>query len=191
MRLGQRSGSAPQNEDLANSMIYSTFIQNMSCRPHTTVNSKGLTLSKVPARLRGEKIIVDPGMKIPACLKSYAGEKPEMSVPIFNALLTLGNRRSHKTYRHFIESQPAHEQSLVKWILRVPKEIAKLSGVGFIKRPGTCDSLDTALTIQSLHATLFIMARSNRSVYIRNKSPLLSLISAVRQFQIIFVSQRR
>jgi hypothetical protein len=160
----------------------------MSCRPRTTVHSKGLTLSKVSVRLRGEKIIVDPGLNIPVCLKSYAAEHPEMSVPIFNALLTLGRRDSFERYRHFIENQPAHEQSLMKWVLRLPEEIAGLPAVGFIKREGTCDGNDTALTIRSLHATLFVMARANRAVYIRNKSPLLSLISANRRLQIIFVS---
>jgi hypothetical protein len=191
MRLGERAGSAPQNEVFAKSIMCSSFIQNMSCRPRTQVRSERLTLSKVPDRLKGEKIIVYPGWNIPACLKSYAGANPDMCVAIFNALLALGRRRSLKSYKHFIESQPAHEQSLMKWVLRVPEEIAKLPGVGFIKRPGTCDGLNRALTIQSLHATLFITARSNRSVYIRNKSPLLSLISADRRLQIIFVSKRR
>lgn len=192
MRLGERAGSAKQNEGLADSIMCSSFIQNMSCRPRTTVRSARLTLSKVPDGLKGEKIIIEPAMYIPACLKFYAEQNPEMSVPIFNALLALGRYRRHfKTYEHFIRSQAAPEQSMMKWVLRVPEEIAGLPGVGFIKRPGTCDGLNQAVTIKSLHATLFIMARSNRAVYIRNKSPLLSLISTERRLQIIFVDQRR
>ena len=191
MCLGERAGTAKQNEGPADSVMCSSFIQNMSCRPRTTVRSKGLTCSKVPARLRGERILVDVEWMIPACLKYYTGENLDMCVPIFNALLTLGDRRSLKAYRHFIDCQPAHEQSLTIWMMSVPEEISKLPGVGFIKRPGTSGGSNRILAISSLHAALYIMARSNRSVYIRKKSPLLSLIAVERKIQVIFVNRRR
>jgi hypothetical protein len=192
MRLGERAGSLPQNEGPADTIRCSSFIQNMSCRPRTTVRSARLTPSKVPEGLKGDKIIIDPARYLlSASLKSYAERNPGMSVPIFNALLTLGLYRRHsRTYERFIRSRAAHKQSLMRWVLRVPEEIAGFPGVGFIKRPGTCDGLDQAATIKSLHATLFIMARANRAVYIRDKSPLLSLISTGRRLQIVFVGQR-
>jgi hypothetical protein len=168
----------------------SSFIQNMSCRPRTTVYSKGLTPSKVPHRLKGEKIFIDPGAHIPDCMKNYARKNPDMCVPVYNALLALGNRRSREAYMRFIDSQTDHEKSLMKQVARVPEEIAQLPGVGFIKKPGTCDGLNSALAVRSLRAALFVMARSNRFVYIRNKSPLLSLITA-RRVQVIFASRRR
>ena len=108
-----------------------------------------------------------------------------------HALLTLGDRRGLETYRHFIDSRPGHEQSMLERVSRVPEEIAGLPGVGFIKRPGRCDGPEGGLLTLSLPATLFIMARSNRSVYIRNKSPLLSLISIERPLQIIFAGKKR
>ena len=191
MRLGETAGPAPQNEGPANTVGCSSFIQNMSCRPRTTVRSVRLTLAKVPEGLKGEQLIIEPAMYIPGCLKSYAERNPEMSVPLFNALLALGSHRLRsRAYEQFIGGRTAHEQSLMKWVLRIPEEIAGLPGVGFIKRSGTCDGLERAITIKSLHAALFIMARSNRAVYIRDKSPLLSLISTARRFQIIFVDQR-
>jgi hypothetical protein len=191
MGIKEKADSVPRDEGLSNATACSSFIQNMSCRPRTTVRSKGLTNSKVPAWLKGEKIVVEPRMNIPACLKHYARENPEMSIPIFSALMTLGHRRTLKTYRHFIDSRPGHEQSLMKWVSRVPDEITGLPAVGFIKRPGTSDGIHQARLIKSLHATLFIMARANRSVYIRNKSPLLSLITTDRQVSIIFADRRR
>ena len=191
MRLKERAGLALQNEGSANAISCSSFIQNMSCRPRTTVRSAGLTLSKIPEGLKGENFIIDFRDFVPVSLTRYAEQNPGMSVPIFNALLTFGlNRRHLSVYERFIRSGAAHEQSLMKWVLRMPEEIAGLPGVGFIKRSGTCDGLEQAITIKSLHAALFIMARSNRAVYIRDKSPLLSLISTARRFQIIFVDQR-
>ncbi len=192
MRPGEIAGSAPQNEGTANTIGCSSFIQNMSCRPRTQVRSARLTLSKVPEGLKGEKIIIEPARHIPACLKSYAERNPAMSVPIFNALLVLGIYRRHSgTYEKFIRSRAAHEQSLMNWVLRVPEEIAGLPGVGFIKRSGTYEGPEPTAGINSLHANLFIMARANRAVYIRDKSPLLSLISTERRLQIVFASQRR
>ena len=192
MRLKERDGLALQNEGFANTISCSSFIRNMSCRPRTTVRSAGLTLSKIPEGLKGEKIIIELAGFVPVSLKRYAEHNPGMSVPVFNALLTLGRNRRHlSTYERFIKSGAAHEQSLMKWVLRAPEEVAGLPGVGFIRRQDVCEYLDQAGTIKSLHAALFIMARANRAVYIRDKSPLLSLISIERRLEIVFVGQRR
>jgi hypothetical protein len=190
MRLIKEICSRSQKEGLSRAITCSSFLQNMSCRPRTTVHSRGLTAAKLPARLQGEKIVIDPGWNIPGCLRTYAGENPEMGVPIFDAVLTLGNRCHSKTYMHFIKSRADHEQSLMKWVSHPPAEVAALPGVGFIKRTGTVDDLTKVIIELSLHACLFIMARSNSSVYIRNKSPLLSLISIDRRLQIIFAGRR-
>ena len=110
MRLRKETGPGPQNEGLSNAIMCFSFIQNKSCRPRTTVQSKGLTASKLPARLKGKRLVVDPGASIPGCLKTYARKNSEMGVAILDAVLTLGNRRHLKTYMHFIASQTDHEQ---------------------------------------------------------------------------------
>lgn len=192
MRLKERDGLALQNEGSANTISCASFIQNMSCRPRTTVRSAGLTLSKIPEGLKGEKIIIEIRGFVHPGLKRYAEHNPGMSVPIFNALLTLGGHGCHLSeYEHFIRSGGPHEQSLMKWVLRAPEEVTDLPGVGFIRRQDVCEYLDQAGTIKSLHAALFIMARANRAVYIRDKSPLLSLISIERRLEIVFAGQRR
>ncbi|MEJ2727361.1 MAG: hypothetical protein P8185_02430 [Deltaproteobacteria bacterium] len=192
MRLGERAGTVKQNEGPADSIMCSSFIQNMSCRPRTTVHSKGLTLSKIPEGLKGENFIIDFRDFVPVSLTRYAQHNPGMSVPIFNALLTFGTYHRHLSkYERFMRSGAAHEQSLMKWVLRAPEEVAGLPGVGFIRRQDVCEYRGGARTIKSLHAALFIMARANRAVYIRDKSPLLSLISIKRRLEIVFVGRRR
>ena len=192
MRLKERDGFLLQNEGSANTISCSSFIQNMSCRPRTTVRSAGLTLSKISEGLKGENFIIDFRDFVPVSLTRYAEHNPGMSVPIFNALLTFGRNRRHlSTYERFIKSGAAHEQSLMKWVLRAPEEVAGLPGVGFIRRQDVCEYRGGARTIKSLHAALFIMARANRAVYIRDKSPLLSLISIERRLEIVFVGRRR
>jgi hypothetical protein len=192
MRLKKRDGFALQNEGSANTIRCSSFIQNMSCRPRTTVRSAGLTLSKISEGLKGENFIIDFRDFVPVSLTRYAGHNPGMSVPIFNALLTFGGYHRHLSeYERFIKSGTTHEQSLMKWVLRAPEEVADLPGVGFIRRQDVCEYRGGARTIKSLHAALFIMARANRAVYIRDKSPLLSLISIERRLEIVFVGRRR
>ncbi|KPJ74502.1 MAG: hypothetical protein AMJ54_16985 [Deltaproteobacteria bacterium SG8_13] len=124
MRLKERDGLALQNEGSANTISCSSFIQNMSCRPRTTVRSAGLTLSKIPERLKGENFIIDFRDFVPVSLTRYAEHNPGMSVPIFNALLTFGRNRRHlSVYERFIKSGADHEQSLMKWVLRAPEEV--------------------------------------------------------------------
>ena len=192
MRLGERAGTVKQNEGSADSIMCSSFIQNMSCRPRTTVRSAGLTLSKISEGLKGENFIIDFRDFVPVGLTRYAEQNPGMSVPIFNALLTFGTYHGHLSkYERFIRSGAAHEQSLMKWVLRAPEEVAGLPGVGFIRRQDVCGYRDQSRRIKSLHAALFIMARANRAVYIRDKSPLLSLISIERRLEIVFVGRGR
>ena len=192
MRLKERDGLALQNEGSANTISCSSFIQNMSCQSRTRVRSAGLTLSKIPEGLKGENFIIDFRDFVPVSLTRYAEHNPGMSVPIFNALLTFGRYHRHLSeYERFIRSGAAHEQSLMKWVLRAPEEVTGLPGVGFIRRKDVCEYRGGARTIKSLHAALFIMARANRSVYIRDKSPLLSLISIERRLEIVFVGQRK
>jgi hypothetical protein len=192
MRLKERDGLALQNEGSANTISCSSFIQNMSCRPRTTVRSAGLTLSKISEGLKGENFIIDFRDFVPVGLTRYAEQNPGMSVPIFNALLTFGTYHGHLSkYERFIRSGAAHEQSLMKWVLRAPEEVAGLPGVGFIRRQDVCGYRDQSRRIKSLHAALFIMARANRAVYIRDKSPLLSLISIERRLEIVFVGRGR
>ena len=192
MRLKERDGLALQNEGSANTISCSSFIQNMSCQSRTRVRSTGLTLSKIPEGLKGENFIIDFRDFVPVSLTRYADHNPGMSVPIFNALLTLGPDRRHlRVYERFIRSRADHEQSLMKWVLRAPQEVAGIPGVGLIRRQDVCKYRGGARTIKSLHAALFIMARANRAVYIRDKSPLLSLISIERRLEIVFVGRRR
>ena len=167
----------------------SNYTQNMSCRPRTTVNSEGLDSAKLLERLKGKNILINPWEYIPACLVSYARIYPEMSVPIFNAILSLGNRRHFKTYERFIMNHSGHEQSLMGWISSIPEDIIELPRVGHVRRDGKVDFKEVSVLSCNLHKALYIMARSNRYVYIRDKSPLLSLVSVSRRIQIIFVSQ--
>ena len=74
---------------------------------------------------------------------------------------------------------------------QAPQEVADFSGVGFIRRQDVCEYLGGGRRIRSLHAALFITARANRAVYIRDKSPLLSLISIERRLEIVFIGRRR
>jgi len=165
----------------------------MSCRPRTTVHSEGLDHTKLSERLKGKNILINPWEYVPNCLKHYVRENPEMSVPVFNAILTLGNTRHLKTYDRFIKNQPGHEQNIMNWISHMPENISQLPRVGHIKRIESNDlevDLRNKSTLKSnLHSALYIMAHSNRYVYIRDKSPLLSLISVNRKIQIIFVHQ--
>jgi len=183
MRLERTQGIPPRSDS----------IQNMSCRPRTTVHSEGLDHTELPERLKGKSILINPWEYIPNCLKRYAGENPEMSVPVFNAILTLGNTRYFTTYDRFIKNKPGHEQSIMNWVSRMPENISQLPRVGHIRRIESNDfevDLRKKSTLSSdLHSVLYIMARSNRYVYIRDKSPLLSLISVNRKIQIIFVNQ--
>lgn len=183
MRLERTQGIPPRSDS----------IQNMSCRPITTVHSEGLDHTELPERLKGKSILINPWEYIPNCLKRYARENPEMSVPVFNAILTLGNTRYFKTYDRFIKNKPGHEQSIMNWVSRMPENISQLPRVGHIRGIESNDfkvDLRKKSTLSSdLHSVLYIMARSNRYVYIRGKSPLLSLISVNRKIQIIFVNQ--
>jgi hypothetical protein len=136
MRLKERDGFALQNEGSANKISCSSFIQNMSCQARTRVRSAGLTLSKIPERLKGENFIIDFRDFVPVGLTRYAEQNPGMSVPIFNALLTFGTYHGHLSkYERFIRSGAAPEQSLMKWVLRAPEEVAGLPGVAQDKEP--------------------------------------------------------
>jgi hypothetical protein len=165
----------------------------MSCRPRTTVNSKGWDREKLPDRLGGRSILIDPWEYIPGCLEPYARRYREMSVPIFNALLTLGDRHLFRTYKDFIRHGSGHEQKLMNWVSRAPGEVSRLPRVGHIKNIRAngrgLDHGDGSSSKHGLRTALYIMARSNRYVYIRDKSPLLSLVSLSRRIEIIFVGQ--
>ena len=183
MRLERTQGIPPRSDS----------IQNMSCRPITTVHSEGLDHTELPERLKGKSILINPWEYIPNCLKRYARGNPEMSVPVFNAILTLGNTRYFTTYDRFIKNKPGHEQSIMNWVSRMPENISQLPRVGHIRgiesNDFKVDFRKKSTLSSNLHSVLYIMARSNRYVYIRDKSPLLSLISVNRKIQIIFVNQ--
>ena len=167
--------------------------QNSGCRPRTTVHSAGLDHMELPERLKGKNILINPWDFIPSCLKHYAGENPEMGIPVFNAILTLGNTRYFTNYNRFIKDQPGHEQNIMHWVSRMPENISRLLRVGHIRK---IESKQTQLELIKkptlpidLHSALYIMARSNRHVYIRDKSPLLSMISVNRIIEITFVNK--
>lgn len=188
MRLERVPDNTPRSNDTQNMSCFD-YTQNMSCRPRTTVNSKGLSSARLPVRLKGRNVLITPLEYIPTCLAAYSIKYPEMSVPVFNAILSLGNRRRFKTYKRFIMNHSGHEQSLMGWLSSIPEDIIELPRVGHVRRDGKVDFKEVSVLSRNLHKALYIMARSNRYVYIRDKSPLLSLVSVSRRIQIIFVSQ--
>jgi hypothetical protein len=164
-------------------------LQNMSCRPRTTVRSGGLAPSSLSPRLQGKRVLVSLEGHIPECMKTYAKRHPQMGVPLLNALLTLGGGHPPETYKKFIKGHKGHEEGLMNRLKPVPREVARLGRVGHIRPMSPGETRSGAVPVAELRAALFMMARSNRSVYIRDKTLLLSLVSVSRSIQVTFVEQ--
>jgi hypothetical protein len=148
---------------------------------------------KLSERLRGKSILIYPWEYIPDCLESYVRRFEEKITPVFNAIMALGAGRSLDTYSRYLTTHSDHEQVFMDWLSRIPRDISRLPRVGYIRAVGSNDSGinpdEGSFSKFNLHTALYIMARSNRYVYIRDKSPLSSLVSISRKIQIIFVSQ--
>ena len=183
MRIEQTPFSPPQSD----------CTQNMNCRSRTTVKSKRLAPEKLSDRLRGKSILIYPREQIPDCLKFNPRKFGGKSTPVFNAIMALGTERSSGTYSRYITGHSDHEQIFMSWISRVPRDVLRFPRVGHIRGKGSngtrIDPDEASSSKCNLHTALYIMARSNRYVYIRDKSPLFSLVSIDRKIQIIFVSE--
>ena len=183
MRVERTPFSPPQSD----------CTQNMSCRSRTTVRSKGMAPGKLSGRLRGKNILIYPRDYIPDCLKSYVNRFKEKNTAVFNAIMALGEGRSIDSYSRYITGHSDHDRIFMSWISRVPRDVLLFPRVGHIRGKGSngtrIDSDEGSSSKCSLHTALYIMARSNRYVYIRDKSPLCSLVSIDRKIQIIFISE--
>ena len=183
MRIEQSPFSPPQSD----------CTQNMSCRSRTTVKSKGMVPGELSGRLRGKNILIHPRDYIPGCLAFYLRRFEEKSTAVFNATMALGGGRSLDSYSRYITGHSDHEQIFMNWISRVPRDVLQFPRVGHIRGKGSngtrIGSSEVSSSECSLHTALYIMARSNRYVYIRDKSPLSSLVSIDRRIQIIFISE--
>ena len=174
------------------------LIHNMSYLPRTTVESNGLDPDRLPATLKGNQILVDPGKYLSHALKEYLIERPGIFLPAMIAVLELGPGRSFKTYTRHIEENPGHEQKLLDWMLKIPPKVIQLPRIGLVKKVDKRNSntakkenFKTISTGSSFHLELFLMARSNKYIYIREKSPILSRISIHKRLRITFLDQWR
>ena len=169
------------------------LIHNMSCQPRTTVYSDGLDPGWLPNTLKKRQILVDPENYLLPPLKKYVTRKPDMTVPMLVSLLNLGPRQYVYKYIEHVENNPGHERQLLDWMIKTPEEAVQLPRVGLVSQANK-RNLDAANNknfkkikkASTLHLALFLMARSNKYIYMCNKSPLLSQISIQRRLLITF-----
>ena len=148
--------------------------------------------------MKGNQILVDPGKYLSHALKEYLIERPGIFLPALIAVLELGPGRTFKTYIHHIEKNPGHEQQLLDWMLKTPPTAIQLPRVGLVKKVDKRsfnttkkENFKTISIISSFHLELFLMARSNKYIYMREKSPILSQISIHKRLRITFLDQWR
>lgn len=154
----------------------SNYLNNMSCRPRTQVNTGSLPMTLLPESFKGREITVDLSSCIPNNLQKWIknnsyGRATQTSA--LNALINMGYNRQIRTYIKFIESSDNHEQEILNKLTEKTDLIDGLPDIGIIIDRKKPDRNPVELSLQSV---LYFMAHTSGRIYLKNKSPLLSSI---------------
>jgi len=154
----------------------SDYLNNMSCRPRTQVNTGSLPMTLLPESFKGREITVDLSSFIPNNLQKWIknnsyGRATQTSA--LNALINRGYNRQIRTYIKFIESSDNHEQEILNKLAEKTDLINSLPDIGIIIDRKKPDRNSVELSLQSV---LYFMAHISGRIYLKNKSPLLSSI---------------
>jgi|TARA_B100000315_G_C14535425_1_gene568226 hypothetical protein len=164
--------------------VSSNLIQNMSCRPRTTVNSRGMDKKILPSNLTGTVTNIS--------LNNFHNDpriiKDEDPVPLIYAMIQLGVDKEYLDYREFIKGCEDSHKKLLILIEKPSREVIKygLPSIGLAYQ-FTDKSWRDFGKKPSILTAVFIMARCGDSVFIRDKNPLLSRLSFNRETAVMFL----
>ena len=156
-----------------NSTGASDTLQNMSCRPRTTVKSSRMPLSEIPDAMLCGFLSINLIDYIPENLTKWlkGDETPprKQQVGILHAILELGSSRSLETYLSFMEGRNDHSEKLLDILSEPPPLALKMPPVGlrtaYKRRAKKAPDLRTAL---------YFITHTTHKAYLRNKTPFIN-----------------
>ena len=153
-------------------------LDNMSCRPRTTVNSDPIPSLLRPDRISGKEVSF--ALEREACHWHYMLKKTPgfTDQKIFHALYVLGTDKNKGDYEDFINRTKRPGEKLLELLKDPPEMLKWVPDIGVVVPEHK--NADSHL-IENVRQAMYFLSHTNDNLFIRNKSPIMSGIAPGRK----------